>query len=51
MRAEKLGQTNSRFRLFFAIVITEEINLECVTDCTQHDNDKEFYREILRKVG
>lgn len=44
-------RTKKKLDYFLPYVITEKINLECVTDCTQHDGDKEFYREILRKVG
>lgn len=36
---------------FLPYIIAKEINLECVTDYTQHDNDKEYYKEILRKTG
>lgn len=44
-------RTKKKLDYFLPYVIAKEINLECVTDCTQHDNDKEFYREILRKAG
>ena len=44
-------RTKKKLDYFLPYVIVKEINLECVTDCTQHDGDKEFYREILRKVG
>lgn len=44
-------RTKKKLDYFLPYVITKEINLECVTDCTQHDGDKEFYREVLRKVG
>lgn len=36
---------------FLPYINTDVIDLECVTDCTEHDGDNEFYREILRKVG
>lgn len=36
---------------FLPYIIAKEINLECITECTQHDNDKEYYKEILRKTG
>lgn len=44
-------RTKKKLDYFLPYVITKKINLGCVTDCTQHDNDKEFYREILKQVS
>lgn len=32
---------------FIPYINTDTINLECITDSTEHDGDREFYREIL----
>lgn len=44
-------RTKKKLDYFLPYMNTEDIKLECVTDCTKHDGDKEFYREVLRKVG
>lgn len=44
-------RTKKKLDYFLPYINTEVIDLECVTDCTEHDGDKEFYREVLRKVG
>ena len=44
-------RTKKKLDYFLPYVNTEEINLVCITDCTQHDGDKDFYKEVLRKVG
>lgn len=44
-------RTKKKLDYFLPYVSTTEIKLECITDCTQHDGDKAFYREVLRRVG
>ena len=44
-------RTKKKLDYFLPYINTDEIDLECVTDCTEHGGDKEFYREVLRKVG
>ena len=44
-------RTKKKLDYFAPYINTKKIKLSCITDCTQHDGDKELYREILRKVG
>lgn len=43
-------RTKKKLDYFLPYMNTEEIKLECVTDCTQHDGDKKFYKEVLKKL-
>ena len=43
-------RTKKKLDYFLPYINTDVIDLECVTDCTEHDGDKEFYREVLRKA-
>ena len=45
------NRTKKKLDYFLPYVIAEKINLQCITDCTDHDGDKHFYREVLKKVG
>lgn len=40
-------RTKKKLDYFLPYINTEEIRLECITDCTQHDGDKFFYKNIL----
>ena len=44
-------RTKKKLDYFLPYINTNHISLECVTECTDHDGDKEFYREILQKAG
>ena len=39
-------RTKKKLDYFLPYVNTDYIKLECITDYTQHDGDKEFYREV-----
>lgn len=44
-------RTKKKLDYFLPYINTDTIDLECITDCTKHDGDKGYYREVLRKVG
>lgn len=43
-------RTKKKLDYFLPYINTEDIDLECITDSTNHDGNKDFYREVLRKV-
>lgn len=43
-------RTKKKLDYFLPYINTDGINLKCITACTKHDGDKEFYREILKKA-
>lgn len=45
------NRTKKKLDYFLPYINTDEIKLKCITDYTNHDNDKKFYFDILRKVG
>lgn len=43
-------RTKKKLDYFLSYINTNEIRLICVTDCTKHDGDKEFYKNVLQKA-
>ena len=43
-------RTKKKLDYFIPYINTKEIRLTCVTECTQHDGDKRFYKNVLLKV-
>ncbi len=43
-------RTKKKLDYFLSYINTKEIRLTCVTECTQHDGDKRFYKNVLLKV-
>ena len=43
-------RTKKKLDYFIPYINTDVIYLECITNCTEHDGDKEFYKEVLRKA-
>ena len=43
-------RTKKKLDYFLPYINTDVIDLKCVTNCTEHDGDKDFYREVLKKA-
>ena len=43
-------EDRTKLDYFLQYINTDEIRLKGVTDCTQHDGDKEFHKNVLKKA-
>lgn len=44
-------RTKKKLDYFLPFINTDELKLECVTASTEHDGDKEYYKEILKNAA